>query len=176
MKYYLECTLQVSMYFLIKMELIMVFECLLFVISALHTGVVQRSITCKQLTKELRLQSEEPRWAPKFLPTWDNFFYHSNASLFLFLEFSWYTMSVQHTDSANLHVDMVFSTIAIITVLKIHLKLIVKKTASHFSTIDFAGRAWRKVSSCRGSWFSVIPKLVSKNIFTIWKLQSYKIQ
>lgn len=61
MKYYLECTLQVSMYFLIKMELIMVFECLLFVISALHTGVVQRSITCKQLTKELRLQSEEPR-------------------------------------------------------------------------------------------------------------------
>lgn len=108
MKYYLECTLQVSMYFLIKMELIMVFECLLFVISALHTGVVQSCITCKQLTKELRLQSEEPRWAPKFLPTWDNFFYHSNASLFLFLEFSWYTMSVQCTDSANLHVDMVF--------------------------------------------------------------------
>jgi hypothetical protein len=68
-----ECTLRVSMYFLIKMELIMVFECLLFVISALHTEVVQSCITCKELTKELRFQSEEPRWAPKFLPTWEFF-------------------------------------------------------------------------------------------------------
>jgi hypothetical protein len=69
------------------------------------------------------------------------FFYHSNASLFLFFKFSWYTMSVQCTDSANLDVDMVFSTIPIITVLKMRLKLIVKKTTLHFSTLDFAGRA-----------------------------------
>ncbi len=153
MKHYLECTLWVSMYFLIKMELIMVFESLLFVISALHTGVVQSCNTCKQLTKELRFQSEQPRWAPKFLPTLDNIFLSLKCFPLPLLRISWYTMSVQCTDSANLHVDMVFSTIAIIMVVKIHLKLIVKKTASHFSTLDFAGRAWRKVSSCRGAGF-----------------------
>jgi hypothetical protein len=40
----------------------------------------------------------------------------------------------------------------------------------------FCWQSLKKSFFLEGSWFSVIPELVDKNIFTIWKLQSYKIQ